>query len=76
MSAAAGIPVPSVSPDAAAIHAERDADIDGLDAEFLAAMNGQPWTVARVQANAGRSQVVTTRRPAARRAAPSPTPER
>lgn len=33
-------------------------DIDGLNAEFLAAMNGQPWTVAWVQASAGRSRMM------------------
>lgn len=32
-----------------------DVDIDALNAEFLAAMDGQPWVVAWVQANAGRS---------------------
>jgi hypothetical protein len=32
-----------------------DVDIDALNAEFLAAMDGQPWMVAWVQANAGRS---------------------
>ena len=35
-----------------------DVDIDGLNAEFLAAMDGQPWTVAWVQVNAGRSQLL------------------
>ena len=35
-----------------------DVDIDGLNAEFLAAMDGQPWAVAWVQANAGRSQML------------------
>jgi len=33
-----------------------DVDIDGLNAQFLAAMQGQPWSVAWVQANAGRSR--------------------
>jgi hypothetical protein len=32
-----------------------DVDVDALNAEFLAAMEGQPWVVAWVQANAGRS---------------------
>jgi hypothetical protein len=32
-----------------------DVDIDALNAEFLAAMDGRPWMVAWVQANAGRS---------------------
>jgi hypothetical protein len=35
-----------------------DVDIDALNAEFLAAMDGQPWLVAWVQANAGRSQML------------------
>ena len=35
-----------------------DVDIDGLNATFLAAMAGQPWDVAWVQANAGRSRMV------------------
>jgi hypothetical protein len=33
-------------------------DIDGLNATFLAAMHDQPWAVAWVQANAGRSRMV------------------
>lgn len=33
-------------------------DIDGLNAAFLEAMRGQPWEVAWVQANAGRSRMV------------------
>lgn len=33
-------------------------DIDALNAVFLAAMEGQPWEVAWVQANAGRSRMV------------------
>src|SRR5262245_22421587 len=32
-----------------------DVDIDALNAQFLAAMQGQPWEVPWVQANAGRS---------------------
>jgi len=35
-----------------------DVDIDGLNAQFLAAMQGQPWSVAWVQANAGRSRMI------------------
>jgi Mycothiol maleylpyruvate isomerase N-terminal domain len=35
-----------------------DVDIDALNAAFLDAMNGQPWDVAWVQANAGRSRMV------------------
>lgn len=33
-------------------------DVDGLNAEFLEAMSGQPWTVAWVQANAGRTRMI------------------
>ena len=35
-----------------------DIDIDGLNAVFLAAMADQPWDVAWVQANAGRTRMV------------------
>jgi hypothetical protein len=35
-----------------------EVDIDGLNARFLAAMADQPWEVAWVQANAGRSRMV------------------
>jgi len=35
-----------------------DVDIDGLNAEFLEAMRGQPWNVAIVQANAGRTMML------------------
>ena len=35
-----------------------DLDIDGLNAEFLEAMRDQPWSVAWVQANAGRVRMV------------------
>ena len=35
-----------------------DVDIDALNAVFLAAMQGQPWDVAWVQANAGRSRML------------------
>ena len=37
-----------------------DVDIDALNATFLAAMADQPWDVAWVQANAGRTMMVTT----------------
>jgi Mycothiol maleylpyruvate isomerase N-terminal domain len=33
-------------------------DIDGLNASFLEAMRDQPWEVAWVQANAGRSRMI------------------
>jgi hypothetical protein len=33
----------------------QDVDVDALNAELLAAMEGQPWDVAFVQANAGRT---------------------
>jgi hypothetical protein len=35
-----------------------DLDVDALNAAFLAAMDGQPWDVAWVQANAGRTRMV------------------
>jgi hypothetical protein len=35
-----------------------DVDIDALNAAFLAAMAGQPWQVAWVQANAGRTLMI------------------
>jgi hypothetical protein len=35
-------------------------DIDGLNAQFLEAMEGQPWDVAWVQANAGRTRMLET----------------
>jgi hypothetical protein len=35
-----------------------DIDIDALNAVFLAAMAGQPWEVAWVQANAGRARMI------------------
>jgi hypothetical protein len=37
-----------------------DIDIDGLNAIFLAAMADQPWDVAWVQANAGRTLMLQT----------------
>ncbi len=35
-----------------------DIDIDALNATFLEAMRGQPWEVAWLQANAGRSRMI------------------
>ena len=35
-----------------------DLDIDALNAEFLTAMSGQPWTVAWLQATAGRTRMI------------------
>ena len=35
-----------------------EVDIDGLNARFLAAMQGQPWSVAWAQANAGRTRMI------------------
>ena len=35
-----------------------DIDIDGLNASFLAAMRDQPWEVAWIQANAGRTRMI------------------
>jgi hypothetical protein len=35
-----------------------EVDVDALNAAFLAAMAGQPWEVAWVQANAGRTRMV------------------
>ena len=35
-----------------------DVDIDALNASLLDAMDGQPWEVAWVQANAGRSRMI------------------
>jgi hypothetical protein len=35
-----------------------DIDVDALNAAFLDAMSDQPWDVAWVQANAGRSRMV------------------
>jgi hypothetical protein len=42
----------------AGTYAGHDVDIDALNAIFLAAMQGQPWDVAWVQANAARSRMV------------------
>ena len=35
-----------------------DVDIDGLNASFLEAMQDQPWDVAWLQANAGRTRMI------------------
>lgn len=35
-----------------------DVDIEAMNAEFLAAMAGQPWSVAWTQANAGRTRML------------------
>ena len=35
-----------------------DIDIDALNASFLEAMTGQPWEVAWLQANAGRTRMI------------------
>ena len=35
-----------------------EVDIDAMNAAFLAAMDGQPWDVAWVQANAGRTRML------------------
>ena len=39
-------------------YAGHDIDVDALNAMFLEAMQGQPWDVAWVQANAGRTRMV------------------
>jgi Mycothiol maleylpyruvate isomerase N-terminal domain len=41
----------------AGTYAGHDVDIDGLNATFLAAMQGQPWDVAWTQANSGRTRM-------------------
>jgi hypothetical protein len=43
----------------AGTYRRHDVDIDALNARFLAAMQGQPWEVAWVQANAGRTRMLT-----------------
>jgi hypothetical protein len=35
-------------------------DVDALNASFLGAMSGQPWAIAWVQANAGRTMMLET----------------
>ncbi len=42
----------------AGTYAGHEIDIDGLNASFLAAMAGQPWEVAWIQANAGRTRMI------------------
>jgi hypothetical protein len=42
----------------AGTYAGHDIDIEAMNAEFLAAMAGQPWTVAWTQANAGRTRML------------------
>ncbi len=37
-----------------------EVDVDALNASFLAAMAGQPWSVAWIQANAGRTMMLET----------------
>jgi len=39
-------------------YAGHDVDIDALNATFLEAMAGQPWNVAWLQANAGRTRML------------------
>lgn len=43
---------------AAGSYEGRDVDIDGLNATFLEAMRDQPWSVAWVQATAGRTMML------------------
>ena len=45
---------------AAGTYEGHDVDIDALNARFLAAMQGQPWDVAWVQATAARTRMVQT----------------
>ena len=42
----------------AGTYAGHDIDIDALNAAFLEAMDGQPWDVAWVQAQAGRTRMI------------------
>jgi hypothetical protein len=42
----------------AGTYAGHDVDVDGLNADLLEAMAGQPWEVAWVQANAGRTRML------------------
>jgi hypothetical protein len=44
---------------AAGTYEGHDVDIDGLNATFLEAMRDQPWDVAWVQANAGRTMMLS-----------------
>jgi hypothetical protein len=43
---------------AAGTYEAHDVDVDGLNALFLEVMAGQPWEVAWLQANAGRTRMV------------------
>ena len=43
---------------AAGTYEGHDVDVEGLNARFLAAMRDQPWEVAWVQANAGRTMML------------------
>jgi hypothetical protein len=43
---------------AAGTYEGHDLDVDALNAAFLRAMEGQPWEVAWVQANAGRTRML------------------
>jgi hypothetical protein len=42
----------------AGTYAGHDVDVDALNAAFLEALRDQPWTVAWIQANAGRTRMV------------------
>ena len=42
----------------AGTYAPHEVDVDALNAELLAAMSGQPWDVAWVQANSARTRMV------------------
>lgn len=42
----------------AGTYAGHDVDVDALNANLLAGMRGQPWEVAWVQANAGRTRML------------------
>ena len=44
---------------AAGTYEGHDVDIDGLNALFLEAMQGQPWEIVWTQANAGRTMMLT-----------------
>ncbi|HEV8403039.1 MAG TPA: hypothetical protein VGQ31_08400 [Candidatus Limnocylindrales bacterium] len=44
---------------AAGTYEGHDVDVDALNASFLEAMDGQPWDVAWVQAQAGRTRMIT-----------------
>ena len=42
----------------AGTYERREVDVDGLNAIFLKAMEGQPWDVAWVQANSARTRMI------------------